>query len=165
MKTGKVVAFLVGTLLSTSTLAQDNAEITINQKAEYYDTKVIAPNIVRECTNLGYKFSDSTKQFLEKYGFSAALQPELDLKTEGFNLKLSILNAVSSGNAWTGHRKSVTVEAELYRDGELIDSFQNARNSSGGFGGGFKGSCQILERCVHTLGNDVAKWIKSKHQG
>ncbi|SHF36545.1 hypothetical protein SAMN04487965_2044 [Microbulbifer donghaiensis] len=165
MQTAKAALFLAGALLSASTLAQDDAAISINQKAEYYDTKVIAPNIVRECTNLGYKFSDSTKKFLEKYGFSAALQPEQDLQTEGFNLKLSILNATSSGNAWSGHRKSVTIEAELYKDGELIDSFQNARNSSGGFGGGFKGSCDVLERCVHTLGNDVAKWIKKKHQG
>ncbi|WP_323846022.1 hypothetical protein [Microbulbifer magnicolonia] len=165
MKTRKAAVFLLGAMLSASTLAQDNAAITINQKAEYYDTKVIAPNIVRECTNLGYKLSDSTKTFLEKHGFAAALQPELNLQTEGFNLKLSILNASSAGGVWIGHRKSVTIEAELYKDGELIDTFQGARNSGGGFGGNLKGSCQVLERCVHTLGNDVAKWIKRKHQG
>ena len=69
----------------------------------------------------------------------------------------------SAGNAFIGHRKSASVKAELYQDGKLIDSADYTRNSSGGFLGGFKGSCSVLEHTVNTLGNDVAKWLKKKH--
>lgn len=139
--------------------------LVINDKADYYDTKFVASNIVNECTNLGSNFSSSTRTFLEKQGFSVTTASDLAEQTEGMSLKLTIVNAVSAGNAFMGHRKSVSIEAQLYKDGELLDTFTHTRNSSGGFGGGFKGSCAVLDRCVHTLGNDVAKWMTKNHKG
>lgn len=43
-----------------------------------------------------------------------------------------------------------------------IDTYAGSRNSSGGIGGGFKGSCAVLERCVNTLGKDVDAWLKKQ---
>jgi hypothetical protein len=82
--------------------------------------------------------------------------------SEGTQLKLMISNALSSGNAFMGHHKSVSIIAELYKDGKLIDTYSTTRNSGGGIGAGFKNSCAVLERCVTTLGKDVAQWVKTK---
>ncbi|GAB2891595.1 hypothetical protein ACCI51_02740 [Microbulbifer echini] len=139
MKNRGVTALLIGTTLSIPLTALGNEAITINNKSEYHDKKVIAPNIINEYSNLGYQFSNSTRKFLHKHGFSVLSNPEFTPLSEGYNLKLSILNAHSSGNTWLGgHRKSISIEAELYQNGKLIDSFQNARNSRGEYFQNFK---------------------------
>lgn len=152
-------ALILGLLFSCVAGAK---ELTINQTVTYYDEKLIQPNIRNECTNLGNQFSTSTSNALQKSGWSVVKQPSLDTSAPGINLKLTIINAHSGGNAFIGHSKSVSIEAELYKDGKLINTFAGARNSSGGFGGGFKGSCAILERCVNTLGKDVDGWLKKQ---
>lgn len=161
----KLAALSISALLASSTVAADNATLTLSSKAEYLEERVIAENIVKECTNLGFKFSESTRTSLEKNGFSVQTRSELADQAEGMSLKLTIVNALSAGNAFMGHKKSVSIQAELFQDGELLDTFERTRNSSGGFGAGFKGSCTVLERCVNTLGKDVARWMQEKHQG
>jgi hypothetical protein len=37
-----------------------------------------------------------------------------------------------------------------------------SRDSSGGFGGGYKGSCSVLRRCTNALGKDIAAWVKKQ---
>ena len=37
------------------------------------------------------------------------------------------------------------------------------RNSRGVFGGGFKGSCSILNRTVNALARDISKWLSNNH--
>ena len=74
-------------------------------------------------------------------------------------IDLAIVQAFSGGNAFIGHRKSVTVSATLIVDGEEIDSTIKMRNSGGGFFGGFKGSCDVLAHTVNTLGSDVSEWL------
>jgi len=155
---------LFGAVFSLSLSAYGNGLISINKKAEYHDEELIASNIVKECNNLGYKFSSSTKKFLGKHGFASSLDPELDIQSEGYSLKLSILDAHSARYFSGGHQKSVSIEAELYKNGDLIDSLKTTRNSRGGLFHKFQSSCSVLERCVHTLGNDVAKWISRNHK-
>lgn len=53
----------------------------------------------------------------------------------------------------------VSINIELYKDGELIAQQALSRNSGGGIGGGFKDSCDVLGRCVKTLGKDTSKWL------
>lgn len=161
----KLNKLLVGTALAVSSLcaqAAGSKSINISDTATYYDEKVIASNIKSECVELGSQFSASTKKFLESDGWSVNLNSDLDNVKDGTKLKLQITNATSSGNAFIGHNKSVSVEAKLYTNGKLVDTFTGSRNSSGGFAGGFKGSCSILARCVNTLGSDVSKWLSNK---
>ncbi|AWF79424.1 hypothetical protein BTJ40_00480 [Microbulbifer sp. A4B17] len=155
---------LFGTIFSLSLSAYGDGLISINKKAEYHDEELIASNIVKECNNLGYQFSSSTKKFLGKHGFASSLDPELNIQSDGYSLKLTILNAYSGRYFSGGHQKSVSIGAELYKNGELIDNFKTTRNSNGGLFYKFKSSCSVLERCVNTLGNDVAKWISRNHK-
>lgn len=135
-------------------------QITISEEAAYYDAKVIPSNIKSECTGLGRQFSESTQNYLSQSG--AQISRAADIPKEGYGIELLIVNASSTGNAWSGHRKSVSIEANLFLNGELVDTYQGTRNSGGGFGAGFKGSCEVLRRCVNTLGKDVSKWVKNK---
>lgn len=152
-------------IFSAATLANEATSLVISSKADYYDEKVIASNILNECTNLGLKLSDSTLLNLEKQGFTVSTASDISDQAEGMSLKLTIVNAVSAGNAFLGHKKSVSVEAQLYKDGKLLDTFNRTRNSGGGFGAGFKGSCTVLHRCANTLGKDVAGWMAKNHKG
>jgi hypothetical protein len=133
------------------------ADITINQTVTYHDEKIIATNIKSECVNLGPKLVASTEAAVQKNGWSVIKKDSVD-GAAGVSLKLTIANA-QSGNAFMGHHKSVSIIAELFKDGKLVDTYTGNRNSSGGFGGGFKGSCAVLERCVNTLGKDVSEWL------
>ena len=145
---------------SESESAVTKGTITISDNAEYYDEKVIPSNIRSECTALRSGLSDSAEKSLSQIGWNVVKSDTVG--GDGLSLKLMITTAHSSGNAYFGHKKSVSVEAELYKDGELLDSFSGTRNSGGGFGAGFKGSCTVLQRCVHTLGKDVSNWLSKK---
>ena len=151
----------VAFMLFCSVAIADSKKITISDQAGYYDEKIIQSNIRSECVELGRQFSDSTNKYLAKNKWDVVRSDELP--SSGYGLELSITNALSAGNAWAGHRKSVSIEAKLYKDDELLDSYVGTRDSGGGFGAGFKSSCDVLKRCVNTLGKDVSKWLKKKN--
>jgi len=161
MKYGVVFIGLVGVLSCAAGVA-DERRVAVSSSAAYYDENVIASNILSECSDLGSSFSVSTEQFLQQNGWRVTPLDGEPSAGAGKQLKLRIINALSAGNAFLGHRKSVSVIAELYDDGQLVDSYRETRNSSGGFSGPFKGSCAVLYRCTNTLGSDVAKWMADK---
>ena len=150
------ICILMSLVTSTDVVAEEKS-ITIRDEATYEDERSIPYKIRKECTQLGRQFSDSTERFLSKAGW--AVNRSDSRSGEGLELNLVITNAYSAGNAWIGHRKSVTIEAQLFKNGEMVDHFEAVRDSSGGFAGGFKGSCDVLHRCVNTLGKDVTEWL------
>jgi hypothetical protein len=127
--------------------------------APYQDEDGIANKVIEECTELGTQLSESTAKYLVDKGMQVQRQPSVDLKSAKQALNVKITSAVSAGNAFIGHRKSVSIRAELYKDGVLVAKTGKTRDSAGGAFGGFKSSCGVLERTVNTLGNDVAKWL------
>lgn len=129
----------------------------------YSEDSVIAGNIKRECT-IDSQLAQAVKRNAEAAGNHVELVANLDTGS-GEVLKLEIFEAMSSGNAWMGHHKSVTVKGALYRDGQQVAKFVGRRNSGGGFGAGFKGSCDVLERTVNAIGRDVAEWLKNPVDG
>ena len=147
--------------LSVSAVATGK-EISVSSKAGYHDAAVVPDKIKSECTELGMNFSESTKKYLDASGWQTSLAENVESLEAGVSIKLEIMNAMSAGNAFIGHQKSVAISASLYRDGKLVDTYRTSRNSAGGFGAGFKSSCDVLYRTVNTLGNDVAKWVNNK---
>ena len=158
----KITTPLILAMLTLGTNASAHAEdILITAAADYHDAAIISENIRFECTDLGSHFSQSAKRYIEEKdsGWQVSLSDNPEAQTAATAIKLKIMNAVSAGHAFIGHRKSVTVSATLYRNGKAVDTFSGTRDSMGGFMGGFKGSCDVLYRCVDTLGNDVADWL------
>ena len=158
--TPSIVCINLAVLMLFSSFYASAEKISISDSATYYDKKLIAPNIRKECVDLGKQFSDSTQKQLTKRKWNVTRSDETS--ESGYALELVIVNAVSAGNAFTGHKKSVSIEAKLFKDGELLDTYEGVRDSGGGFGAGFKSSCDVLQRCVNTLGKDVSKWLKRK---
>lgn len=161
MKFNTTVLFGVLLLTSINSQAEDKV-IGVNASAAYYDENLIPTKITEECKDLGTQFSAATKSNLEKDGWTVTDRNNEEVPKAGTQLKLTISNVLSSGNAFLGHHKSVSVIAGLYKNGTLIDTFKGTRDSGGGFGGGFKSSCDVLERCVNALGKDTTKWVKEK---
>jgi len=81
---------------------------------------------------------------------------------KGYAFEVEIVSVVSAGNAFTGHRKQVSVRGRLLEGGKEPVIFVGARDSMGGAFGGFKGSCSVLGRCLEALSKDMALWLKAQ---
>ena len=76
-----------------------------------------------------------------------------------------ITSKQSTGNAFIGHRKSVTAKGKLFENGKQIGSFLANRVSGGGAFGGYKSSCAIIHACGRAVGKDIAGWLASPAEG
>lgn len=153
---------LQGTVFAIAWMAAGGAfagEVRVQASVPYAQDAIIAGNIKRECA-VDAQLPEALKRFAATSGTTVELVPALDAGP-GQSLKMEILDAESAGNAWIGHRKSVTVKGWLLRDGRQVGSFIARRNSSGGVGAGFKGSCSVLERTVNAIGKDIAGWLEN----
>lgn len=137
--------------------------ILINSLSGFSDNAQIPTNVREECHGVFSKLSDAVVKYGNSQGLKVQANADVTPEQQGKVVKVSITGMYSAGNAFIGHRKSASVKAELYQDGQLLDTADYTRNSSGGFLGGFKGSCAVLEHTVNTLGNDVANWLKKNH--
>lgn len=64
------------------------------------------------------------------------------------------------GGAWTGP-KAITVNADLLDpSGNVMRHTKINRWSLGGFFGGFKGICSILDRSAVAIGKDLGRWVR-----
>ena len=124
----------------------------------------IAANIINEC-NLDDKLSSFIHAYAVGEGIGMVRKNAVSSKTKGQVLVVAITNAVSSGNAFIGHRKFTSIKGTLYDDGKKGASFTAARMSGGGAFSGFKGSCSVLGRTVKAIGHDVMLWLKSPSDG
>ncbi|PCH61684.1 MAG: hypothetical protein COC05_00635 [Gammaproteobacteria bacterium] len=156
--------FLVVTIigLAMSPVMAGEGPIKVVVAVPFQDEKKIQKNVLEECVTLGDKLSNFTSSYSKKAGIDIELVESLPSPESGERfLKIEIVNAISQGNAFTGHAKFVAIEGTLYENGEVAGSFSGARSSGGGVFGGYKGACAILGRCVKTLGKDIAGWLKS----
>ncbi len=94
-------------------------------------------------------------------GFEPVVDDQAAQAGKGRVLLVQISDAISSGNAFIGHRKAVVVKGRLIEDGKEIAAFTGTRSSMGGAFGGFKGSCSVLGRCLETLAKDIATWMRN----
>ena len=155
------------------------AEIRVQNPVPFSETAVIASNIKAEC-NIGAQLAESLKRESLVFGNEIVLGADVPDTAQGQVLKLEIVDAQSGGNAFIGHHKAASVRGELFKDGAKVasfaarrgsqrptvpDRFAARRTSMGGFGGGFKGSCAVLNRTVNAIGQDVAKWLSSPVDG
>ena len=73
-------------------------------------------------------------------------------------LRLTITNVFGVGGGAYSGPKAITVRAELFEGKDLKRQQKVNRWSLGGFWGGFKGTCTILDRTATALAGDLGKW-------
>jgi len=134
--------------------------IAIHRAIPYAPDNHIAGNIKSECI-LPTQLSDFIKNYGDEYGLDIVQKDTVAAEDPGKVLLVEIVDAVSSGNAWLGHRKYTEIKGTLYENGATVASFRAGRRSGGGAFAGYKGSCSVLGRTVKALGRDVANWLKS----
>jgi len=118
----------------------------------------VRPAIKTEC-NLEDRLPLSIQEFARKNGIEIALVDALP--SSGRVLEIAISDAIETGNAWTGRQKGLVIQGRLLENGAVVGNFRGRRMTSGGFFGGYKGTCAFFGRCAKTLGHDVADWLKS----
>lgn len=133
--------------------------IVIRREVRYADVDKIDRAVVNEC-NLPQRQAELIEAAARKAGVDILRDEEAVKAGKGRILHIEIVDAVSSGNAFIGHRKIVSLKGRMVEDGKELGSFWGRRSSMGGFGGGFMGSCAVLERCLATLAQDVTMWMK-----
>lgn len=129
----------------------------------YIDTNVpvdskIAQNIRSECA-LGSRLVESIKKVAAAQHIEVVLNKKASAKEN--SLKLKIVDAVSAGNAFTGHKKYVVASGELFEGKHKVASFKSARLSGGGVFGGYKSSCAVLGGCTTSMAKDIVRWLQS----
>jgi len=149
-------------LVATSSVQAAGPEtLYISQSISFEDERSIDPKVLR-CTELGIRFSEYLEKHGTKYKFNVMRTNE-ELEGKDNYLDTRITSAVSAGNAWSGHMKYASASAIIYVGGVEVGRTDVRRNSRGGFAGGFKGSCSILNRTVNALASDIFKWLSKNH--
>ena len=134
--------------------------IYIGQNAPYSDVKMIDQAILNEC-QLPRQQAELLEQAARRAGINVVRDDIAAKAGKGRVLQVEITNAMSSGNAFIGHRKQILVKGRLLEDGKEIGNFTGRRNSMGGAFGGFKGSCSVLGRCLDALAKDITLWLRN----
>lgn len=134
--------------------------IKIMKTFAYAAPKTIPKKITKDCTRIGMQMSNFTKSFGKEQGVTFTQVDKVAASSKGNTMVVEILNAHSSGNAFIGHNKSMTISGTLYKNGKMVDEVEFTRSSGGGMGAAFKGSCSVLGRVSKRLGKDLAIWAK-----
>ncbi len=134
--------------------------VIIQSSIPFEKTSRVASNIRKEC-KLGTQLSTYIATSAAGIGIKVTKKKAIKSSDKGNVLIVNIVDAVSSGNAFVGHRKYTEIKGTLYKSGSKIASFRASRTSGGGMFAGFKGSCSVLGRTVKTLGKDVSTWLKN----
>lgn len=99
--------------------------------------------------------------YLAQYDSSVTLVDSVK-GAKGRVLQLEIAEVFAPGGGGMTGIKRVVVTGKLYENGKLIGNFRAQRGSTGGYwGGSYKGTCSILQRCAMALGKDIANWLKA----
>ena len=148
----------IAVLACASVSAEDT--IHIGKTAPFTDTTTIAKNILDECN-----LPESQMQYLREMGKELEVNVVEDeaavAENKGKVLLVETFNAISTGNAFSGHKKQVIVKGKLLENGTEIGNFTGIRGSGGGVFGGYKSSCAVLHRCQAALAEDILEWTKS----
>ncbi|MEE8507667.1 MAG: hypothetical protein V3T07_01270 [Myxococcota bacterium] len=156
----RLMLMTAGVVLIASSVWAQSAPIKIAVSTPYLDNADIPTNVIEKCTALGTKLSAFTRQYAAKDGLSLVQEPQVDSHSAGRVFVMQITHVVSRGNAFIGHQKSMSAKGELFVNGKSRGVANFTRDSMGGFGGGFKGSCSVLGRTTKALGRDLANWLK-----
>lgn len=140
--------------------AADDGTIYVRPTAPFTDETSVERKIIDEC-NLPKSQMKLLHEEAQKAGVSLTENEEAATANQGKVLLIETSSAFSSGNAFIGHRKLVSIKGRLLDNGAEVGNFTALRNSMGGAFAGYKSSCAVLHRCQAALAKDVLNWLKN----
>jgi hypothetical protein len=153
-----VAVFTCAAVAALPGAALAGGSIKLLRTVGYAEEAFVRPEIRSEC-----QLESKVPEWIQLFAAKKGIQIELvdALPQTGQVLQLEIADAIETGNAWTGRQKGLVIQGRLLEDGQLKGNFRGRRMTTGGFFGGYKGTCSFLGRCAKTLGSDVADWLRS----
>jgi hypothetical protein len=155
--TKQIIAAMAMLVVAQAAFAADS--VTLKKPVTFNEDADIAKAVRDEC-KLEDKLPDAIVSSAKDNGLTVDISSEVTTAGPGRILQLEIYEAVSDGNAFMGHHKSMAIKGKLYEAGEVIGNFKDRRISMGGAFGQFKGNCSVLERITNEIGSDVGTWLK-----
>ena len=123
-----------------------------------YDKSLSVPSAIQAECGLEGKVVKSVQSQVRGFD-DVVLMPDVTKAGKGKSLAMKITGISGfGGGAWSGP-KNLTIEGTLRENGKVTGTFRATRVSGGGAFGAYRGTCSILDRCVKTLGSDVAGWL------
>jgi hypothetical protein len=148
-----------GNIVSSQSTPTKGTGTLIIQDIVYSEDAGVPDAVKQEC-NLLKELSDNIKSAAASH-YATILEGSNQAPGNADVLSIEIINLVGpGGGAWSG-AKSVLIKGLLTKQGKKIGSFKALRVSGGGMWGAYMGTCAILGRCITTLGEDVADWLKN----
>ncbi len=142
-------AFTLAALAPLS--AQADGTLTIPKKVTF---KTHVPATVKAECNLEILASENIRDAIKGYKVQRADQ--VSKATAGKALEMHITGILATGGGqWSGP-KSVTIEGTLWNNGKSLGRFKAARHTTGGYS-----TCEMLQRDVKVMADDIAEWLKA----
>lgn len=154
----KHLLYVVTAGIALSTQSAQAAQIRVADPVPFSESAIIADNIKAECT-ISATLLQALSSNAAEHGNSMVVGAVGADSGAGRSFKLEFVEAQSAGNAFTGHFKSAAVRGVLFEDGVQLATVTARRITRGGAFGGFKGSCQVLDRTAEAMGEDLAEWL------
>lgn len=157
MKYFTVLLYLVALATPISSAANERFFLKLPVKTD--PSAPITAKVRSECA-LEMLMENYAMSSLNKGGFTVESIPSLEQAGTNKVIELTILSAYGfGGGGWSGP-KSMSVRAEVKKEGAVLNSTVLTRSSRGGVFGGMVGTCAILDRVASVLGKDLALWLK-----
>ncbi len=144
--------------LVLAALPASAADIRVVDPVPFSESAIIADNIKAECA-VGTTLARALAANAGRHGNTLVVGAVGAGSGAGRSFKLEFVEAQSAGNAFTGHFKSAAVRGVLFEDGAQLAAVTARRITRGGVFGGFKGSCQVLDRTAEAMAEDLAGWL------
>ena len=87
-----------------------------------------------------------------------------DIKPDEYQLKLSLVEAVSQGNLMVGRNEHIVISASIVQGDKEFYSLRAARVTGGGMFGDYKSFCSVLDVATDKLGEDIVNWVASPYK-
>lgn len=132
--------------------AQAGGTLTIPKKVTF---KTHVPATVKAECNLETLASENIRDAIKGYD-KVQRADQVSKATAGKALEMHITGILATGGGqWTGP-KSVTIEGTLWNNGKSMGRFKAERHTSGGYG-----TCEMLQRDIKVMADDIAEWLKA----
>jgi len=147
---------------SSKSIDLQGKTVYISHLAAYSNERPIAQNIKTECT-IDAQIMTFIKQFAASSGVNVVMKDKIS--PNDLELKITIIDAISAGGAFRGHRKGILFSGELVKGKTKYYSFTATRVSGGGYFGAYKSSCSVLGRVTKAVGRDISVWLAGPSDG
>jgi hypothetical protein len=135
------------------------AELRIQSPA-LFDEGTQVKKRLSECVSIETVIPDSVLKILTKKIADAKISTTAHdmTKSKKRTMIITILDVIAvGGGGWSGP-KTITVQADIYQNGEIVKTTVKARSGKGGFFGAVKGTCAIVQNVAEVVGSDIARW-------